>query len=153
MKYRLGFVSNSSSSSFIVNKDLTDIGISCLKLTEAQINRLRGYESLDGVINIRDDVKNLWLTQYISDCSQVYDEIDKVEHLMYDEGCLNEEPREERLFNEYQTEGNSVYLLKCHDDSEQMSINQFIKRYKKDNLPQDVIVTFESDGVCLKYVW
>ena len=34
MKLRNFYVSNSSSSSFIVTKDLTDKGINCIKLTD-----------------------------------------------------------------------------------------------------------------------
>ena len=37
MKIRNGYVSNSSSSSYIVNKDLSQFGIACIKLTKEQM--------------------------------------------------------------------------------------------------------------------
>ena len=64
MKIRNGFVSNSSSSSFIVinNESLIPKGINYSKLNKEQKERLvkQGFE-----IDVKD---NIFLTQFISDC-------------------------------------------------------------------------------------
>ena len=154
MKIRIKYVSNSSSSSFIIKEDLRNQGINCIKLTEEQKRLINGYKNWDQEINLDLD-KEYWLTQFISDCYEKYDIVTEKEHIFYQEGQLNETPRNEDFYNEYQGGefDTSVYLLKKHDESKQMSLNEFVKEYKKTDLPQEFIVKYEDDGIKLIYVW
>lgn len=153
MKIRNNYVSNSSSSSFIVTEDISYLGINCLKLSEEQKELINGFDSFGDVI-VLDMNKDYYLTQFISDCTNLYDKLHEVEHIFYQEGQLSEEPRNEDYYNEYQSEyGMSVYLLKQHDTAKQMTLNQFVKEYKKTDLPKNFIVKYEEDGIKLIFVW
>ena len=153
MKLRNFYVSNSSSSSFIVTKDLTDKGINCIKLTDQQKQLINGFNNWNEII-VFDMSKDYYLTQFISDCTNKYDEIINTEHIFYQQGDLGEEPREEFFYNEYQKEyGQSVFLLKQHDVAQQTTFNKFVKEYKKADLPQKVLIKYEDDGIKLIYVW
>ena len=155
MKVRLNYVSNSSSSSFVVLQDLSSKGINCLKLSKEQKELLNGFVPYLGESAIIFDLdREVYLTQYISDCSDKYDSVMEVVHCFYDEGQLNETPRCEDIFNEYQQEfGESIYLLKKHDIAKQMSLNQFVKEYKKTEMPKEFLVKYEDDGIKLIYIW
>ena len=150
----MNYVSNSSSSSFIVTKDLTLKGINCLKLSEEQKKLIDGYKNYDEQISINPE-QDYWLTQFISDCSSLYDNIHDVNHVYYQEGQLNETPRNEDFYNEYQISefGESVFLLKQHDVAKQMSLSKFVTEYKKTELPRQFLVKYEDDGIKLIYVW
>lgn len=150
MKIRLCYVSNSSSCSWIVRQDLTQMGINCLKLNIEQKKKL--FDS--GYIKKEDIESDLYLTQYISECSSKYSIINNIDHIEYEEGQLNETPRWEELYNEYQVNGwdNSVYLAKQHDNAKQMTLKQFIKYYKDSNLPKQFIVDHTDDGFTFKYI-
>lgn len=154
MKIRKGYVSNSSSSSFIVTQDLTNKGISCIKLSEEQKELINGTNIYGDIINLDLD-KDYWLTQFLSDCTNLYDTLTEYEHIFYQEGQLNETPRCEDFYNEYQVGefGDSVYLLKKHDIAKQMSLSKFVKEHKKTEFPQNFIVKYEDDGIKLIYVW
>ena len=152
MKIRKGYVSNSSSSSFIVAQDLTDKGIACLKLSQAQKELINGSVIYDEKIWL-DVNKDFYLTEFICDDEKKYDIIDGVEHVFYQEGQLCGEPRNPDYCNEYNLGYNSVYLLKKHDVAKQMTFNQFVNKYRKSDLPKEVIVKFEDDGVKLTYVY
>lgn len=152
MKIRKGFVSNSSSSSFIVAKDLTDKGVSCLKLSQAQKELINGSVLYDEKIWL-DVNKDFYLTEFIGDDEEKNEAINSVEHFMYQEGQLCGEPREESYYNEYRVGYSSVYLLKNHDVAKQMTFNQFVNKYRKSDLPKEVIVKYEDDGVKLMYVY
>ena len=136
MKIRNNYVSNSSSSSFIITEDLTKYGINCIKLTSEQKDLINGWQDWGETI-VLDVDKDYYLTQFISDCTNLYDKISEYGKIFYQEGQLNEEPRVEDLYNEYQqTFGTSVYLLKEHDKAEQMTLDKFVKNHKKTELPQ-----------------
>lgn len=153
MKIRSNYVSNSSSSSFIVSQDLTDKGIACIKLSKEQLELINGFETINGKICF-DLTKDFYLTQFISDCEdEKYNIINNIEHVVYMSGSLGEEPYDEDYFNEYITKnGYSVYLDKQHDTAKQMTFNKFATEYKKSGLPKTVIVKYQEDGIFLKYV-
>ena len=155
MKIRSNYVSNSSSSSFIVNKDLSNKGVSCLKLSDEQKKLINGTTIYGQDVIKLNLKKDYWLTQFISDCDKKYDEVYKLKHIFYMEGQLCEQPRDYDFFNEYQVNefGASVYLLKQHDVSKQMTLNQFVKEYKKTDLPKEFLVKYEPDGIKLVYIW
>ena len=147
MKLRTCYVSNSSTSSFIIGVDLSSKGVSCLKLNDEQKRLLQA----DGFLKGKDLSKDYYLTEFVYSDSH-YDAIQAVEHEEYQEGQLNGEPRWEEMYNEYSKGYQSVYLRRDHDNAKQMTISQFVKAYKKAGLPQDVIVRYEADGVKLLYI-
>ena len=152
MKIRNGYISNSSSSSYIVNKDLSQFGISCIKLTKEQMMLIHDNPT-DNIINFANYDVDCYLTQFVCSDSQ-YEEIKKVEHILYQEGQMNCEPREKDLYNEYDSEfGYSVYILKQHDMAKKMTLNEFVKEYKRTDLPKEFLVKYEKDGIKLKYIW
>jgi hypothetical protein len=154
MKIRSNYVSNSSSSSFIIEEDLSSEGINCLKLSQEQKELINGYNSFGDIIKL-DIEKDYYLTQFISDCANIYDKVIDIPHIFYQEGQLSEEPRMEDFYNEYQIGefSESVYILKEHDVPKQMSLNKFYREHKKTELAQDFIVKYESDGIKLIYIW
>lgn len=148
MKIRSNYVSNSSSSSFIVTKDLTNEGIACLKLTQAQKEKINGSTIYDKTIGL-DLNKDFWLTQFISDCNdRKFDIIESAEHILYSEGDLGEECRDDTYYNEYQIDGDiSVYILKEHDEIKQIKFKEFVKNFKEQfGKDADVLVEYTKDG-------
>lgn len=148
MKIRSNYVSNSSSSSFIVTKDLSDLGISCLKLTRAQKEKINGSVCYDEKVIIYPD-KDYWITEFINDGDdRKWDIIEKGgEHIIYSEGQMCGEPYDDRFYNEYPIDGDvSVFIRKEHDEAKQMSFNKFAKKFKENFGSSEVLVEYTNDN-------
>ena len=158
MKIRIGYVSNSSSASFLVLEDLTSKGIACLKLTQAQKELINGSKLSDGSDSRfgLDLKRDIYLTQYVSEWDEKKcDIIESIEHLKYENGQMCETPYVEEAFNEYQIDGDtSVYLRKEHDAAVQMEFGKFVKEFKKIyDIKTNVIVKYKEDNcIILKMV-
>ena len=160
MKIRIGYVSNSSSASFLVSEDLASKGIACLKLTRAQKELINGskisYDSDSGSRFGLDLKRDIYLTQFVSEWDEKKcDIIESVEHLKYENGQMCETPYVEEAFNEYQIDGDtSVYLRKEHDEAVQMEFGKFVKEFKKIyDIKTNVIVKYKEDNcIILKIV-
>lgn len=152
MKLRNGYVSNSSSSSFIVTKDLSDMGISCIKLTAKQIELLKGFKQWEEDKDVFNPVENqdYYLTEYIADCDKRWEQLKDMKDT-FEYSCGGHGgPYDEEDFNEYSSRyGGSVYLRKEHDEAKQMSFNKFAKQFKTEYGNMDVIVKYESDSIVL----
>lgn len=156
MKIRNGYVSNSSSSSFLVSEDLTKKGIACLKLTQAQKEVLNGayIHNRENQIGINLD-KDIYLTEYVFDGDdRKWETVTSVEHMEYEDGQMCGEPYGDiEDYNEYQIDGDrSVYLRKEHDEAEQMKFSKFAKEFEKHFSDMDVIVVYGLNEVTLKFV-
>ena len=93
MKVRLNYVSNSSSTSFLVSEDLTSKGTACIKLTRAQKELLNGslINDKEERIGINLD-KDLYLTEFVSDCDdEKWDIVTRVERIPYESVALGGE--------------------------------------------------------------
>jgi hypothetical protein len=155
MKIRLGYVSNSSSSSFLCSKDVSYLGIDCIKLTKAQIIAMGAIYDWDGaLIHKLDPDKEYYITEYVSDCLDKYYAFKESEAFIcaYDNGG-HRGPYDEELYNEYNTAFSSVYIRKSDDVAEQMSFHKFYKSYMEAGHPREVIVEYKKDGVFLKWVY
>ena len=148
MKIRSNFVSNSSSSSFIVCKDLNDKGIRCLKLSRAQKEKINASTLYDETVNIYPE-KDYWITEFIYDRDdKKWDIIENNgEYLIYSEGQMCGEPYAEEYFNEYPIDGDvSVFIRKEHDEAKQMSFNKFAKKFKENFGSSEVLVEYTNDN-------
>lgn len=156
MKIRNGYVSNSSSSSFLVSEDLTKKGIACLKLTQAQKEVLNGAYIQNGETKIGINLdKDIYLTEFVFDGDdRKWETVTSVEHMVYESGQMCGEPySDDDVYNEYQIDGDhSVYLRKEHDEAKQMKFSKFAKEFKKAYSDMDVIVIYGDDKVTLKFV-
>lgn len=76
MKVRTNYVSNSSSSSFLVSKDVSDI-TSCIKLPEEIWKNIeKYYVEEDGTrFNLSELSNEWWLTKLISEGDKAYEKI------------------------------------------------------------------------------
>ena len=121
MKIRSSYVSNSSSSSFIITKDLNNKGLICLKLSKEQIKLING-----SVVDIGyqypkeielDLAKDYWLTEFIQYDDEKYDKIMMEKHyIIYCDGTTYCTPYDPKNFNEYTINSDSsVYIKKEHD--------------------------------------
>lgn len=173
MKIRSGFVSNSSSSSYLVLRDLSEIGIKCVKLTPSQISYIRerykkeidsnGFsfiskEQLD-FVNSHD---NIWITQFINDCTSTFEKIEDKEIIkeseksFYFEGDLSESPRDEEYFNCLIDDGydGGIWIFKEDDkDHKEMSIDEIIKFLKLKKKEGEKIDTISfGNEITIKFV-
>ena len=156
MKIRSGFVSNSSSSSFIVTEDLSKkMGISCLELNSEQIELLTGYRMWeDDVETFNPETgKKYYLTEFVSDSR---DEWGTIKHdigysFEYQSGG-HWGPYDEENYNEYPIGGNSVWLRKEHDVAKQMTFGNFINDFLENYGNREVIVKYEGDGIKLTII-
>lgn len=154
MKMRNGFVSNSSSSSFIVKKDLSDKGISCLKLTDEQLKLMDGYKQWeeDKETFHPEPGQDYYLTEFISDCDERWGEIRDMDGAFEYASGGHGGPYDEEDYNEYSGEFASVWLHKEHDVAKQMSFGQFVCDFLADFGNSDVIVKYEKDSIVLMRV-
>lgn len=158
MKIRTTYVSNSSSSSYIVFKDLTSLGIPCMKLNTEQAKKILDAIKADPYykVDIPDDCynKDIYLTTYIADCRDgLYETLRQEFSIMYDEGELNEEPRAEEYYNQYPTNivEESWWIRKEHDNNKQMKLKKLIKYLQDSELPKEFIVEHTPTGIFLRY--
>ena len=131
MKIRNSYVSNSSSCSFIVKKDLSEFGISCLKLTVEQLKRIDGITNWNNEVFKFEEGMDYYLTEFISDSNDNKYDIAKENKIFeYDDGGHGG-PYDEDYYNEYEVGWNSVWLRKEHDTAKEMKIKDFIKTFKE----------------------
>ncbi|MFA6889900.1 MAG: hypothetical protein WCQ80_02630 [Bacilli bacterium] len=79
MKTRMCYVSNSSSSSFIIDFDTSDEGISCVKLSSEIVRCLQEHASDANFKKLELNLDKCWyLTEFINDCdNKNYDYVSK----------------------------------------------------------------------------
>lgn len=151
MKQRSGFVSNSSSSSFIVFEDLSSKGIPCLKLNDEQMKRIDGFQYFEDYPAIHFEGRQGYLTKFITGYYDAENNIlESIERHHYADGDSDGTSYDCDCYNEHQIGNNLFYILKDHDSAEQMTISQFAAKIKREYGNIEVLVQNEREGIFLK---
>lgn len=143
MKKRISFVSNSSSSSFIII-DKIPKNVNYVQLTDekvlSKIAKDLEIEKLEG---------NIYLTQFIADCTDLYEDFHKElgsKLYSYQEGGCGGWPYDEEDYVEI---GDEVFLLKEHSEDFKVSREDFLAYFaylavKHLGVPSDFEKTLNS---------
>ena len=102
MKKRNGFVSNSSSSSFVIanNEEPTNVNFHYYELTGEMLERCqKEFDSHE--IEVTDKTR-FFLTQYLYDDNECYEELEEYPHFHFQAGAMSEEPYDENHYVELQ---------------------------------------------------
>ena len=137
MKSRIGFVSNSSSSSFIVPVDIEEQGIrgiSCIKLPREIWRAIeRNHVEWNGKKFDLSSSHEWWLTEMVSDCTEAWSEISDIPNaIAYLEG--NDMP-----YGCYDEEGEKAYIKFRKDDQNYwVLLSDFIDEEGDSDIPESV---------------
>ena len=146
MKQRFGFVSNSSSSSFLVPFDAFEkYGVRCIKLSDEIVKCLEQYfKKFNGDKADFSKSKDWWLTEMVSDCMeqcvQLCDDDEAIEYLNG-----NDAP-----YGWYDENGEKRYVcLHGNDDYTDfyIAIGDLIGREATGEVPQIVRVKFVMEKI------
>lgn len=133
MKIRNGYVSNSSSSSFLVPVEIKG-RISSIKLPKEIWKAIeKNHVEWNGEKFDMSSSDEWWLTELISDCEEQYDTISKIEHAIpYLEG--NDEP-----YGCYDEDGDKNYI-KFKKDGQNFYVltTDFINERGGDDIPDSI---------------
>lgn len=116
MKTREGYVSNSSSSSFLIPHEIKG-RVGCIRLPDEIWQAIwRNHVEWDGTGFDLSASKSWWLTELVSDCCEEYNEISDIPNsIAYLEGndepygCY--EPDGERRYIKFRKDGQDFFVL------------------------------------------
>ena len=151
MKVRTNYVSNSSSSSYIVSRDLTSEGIACVLLNKDTADHIRSNADIED-LELLNSFSELWVTRPITECETAAVEYlisntPKVHYLNHE---LDGTPYDEDYVFGYDVAGDVVYLHLSHVKGEVMNRDAVIKLLKERyDETQLFAVTFSSNGITL----
>lgn len=151
MKIRTKYISNSSSSSYIVPRDLTAQGVACIKLSTASADKFKA-SSVCADTHVYDSFSELWLTRPIKEyeSDEVYALMDSIQKEEYCCFQMDGTPYDESYFFGYKVGCDIVYMHIQHITDELMTRTQlcrFIKnKFCKD---QKFILNFSENCITL----
>ena len=144
MKLRKNFVSNSSSSSFLMPMDVSGMGVACIKLSNEVIECFRQYlTDFDGKKVDLSASKEWWLTELVSDCEENYGDLSKKGGIEYLAG--NEYP-----YGWYDDDGIKKYVrLRGRSDYNEffIAVGDLIGRAEQGEIPDGLKVKFFSEKI------
>lgn len=152
MKIRTKYVSNSSSSSYIVCRDLTSEGIACVKLDATTVDKIRTsclYEDLQKL----NTFSEYWLTRPIKEyeTDAIQDLINSVDRAFYCDHQMSGYPYDEEYFFGFSVGDDTVYMQLDHVSGLVVSRKQLCKilkeKYSKD---QKFILNISNNSVTLE---
>ena len=139
MKLRSGFVSNSSSSSFLMPMDVSDIGVECIKLSDEVIECFKQYlTDFDGKNVDLSASKEWWLTRMVSDCEDHYSDLRKKGGIEYLAG--NEYP-----YGWYEDDGPKRYVRlggKNGHNEFFIAVGDLVGRMQQGQMPKGIEIKF-----------
>ena len=108
MKSRRGYVSNSSSSSFLVPKDLGEGRVRCVKLPPEIWKKIEeNHIDWDGKRYVMSPVSSeWWLTEFVSDCME-----DEYKRICCINGAISYLEGNDAPYGWYDEDGESNYIL------------------------------------------
>lgn len=147
MKFRAGFVSNSSSSSYVICADLTDAGIRCIPIKSTRLQAVQDWINACGFESCTLDPEKQWyvtrfITEYESDA--VYQALDQYEKHEYCGGQTDGTPyddwEEDEAYSEfYVSKGadyrDHVYIRKEHTDMVSMEDANAVAEFLRQLFP------------------
>lgn len=139
MKLRSGFISNSSSSSFLMPMDVSNMGVECIKLSDEIIKCFKQYlTDFDGK-NVDLSASNeWWLTTLVSDCEEHYGDLCRNGGIEYLAG--NECP-----YGWYDDDGPKRYIRlrgKSEYNEFFIAVGDLVGRAQQGQIPKGIEVKF-----------
>lgn len=152
MKIRTNYVSNSSSSSYIVARDLTSEGIACVKLNATAVDKIRTSCWYEGLQTL-NTFSEYWLTRPIKEYEpdNVQDLINSVDKVIYCDHQMSGYPYDEEGFFGFAVGDDTVYMQLNHVSGLVVSRKQLCKILKeKYSKNQKFILNISNNSVTLE---
>ena len=144
MKQRKAFVSNSSSSSFLMPMDVSSIGVNCIMLSDEIVRCFRKYlTDFEGKNVDLSASDHWWLTELIADCDSHYEELCEKGGIEYLAG--NEYP-----YGWYDEGGEKRYvLLRGGDEYNEffVAIGDLIGKEQQGQVPNGIRAKFVVEKI------